>query len=257
MGLMDGKIAVIFGVANKRSIAWGITKALSDQGAKIVLNYQNERMRDAVEKLASDLPEMPYLAACDVTDEAEIDTFLSGVEKEFGHIDALVHSVAFAKRDELGNDFKDTSWEGYQLAQHVSAYSLISIARRAAPLMANREGSIVSMTYHGSRQVIEGYNVMGVAKAALEANTRYLAASLGPSGIRVNAVSAGPIKTVSAMGVTGMSDILDHVAKRAPLRRNVTQEEVGKTSMFLLSDLGSGITGQTIYVDCGFSILGA
>ncbi len=257
MGLMDGKVAVIFGVANKRSIAWGVTKALSDQGATIILNYQNERMRATVEKLAEDLPEKPYMAVCDVTNEEEVDTFFSGIEKEFGHLDALVHSVAFAKREELGNDFVDTSWDGYQLAQHVSAYSLVALTRRAAPLMANRDAAIVSMTYHGSTKVIDGYNVMGVAKAALEANTRYLAASLGPRGIRVNAVSPGPIKTVSAMGVSGMGEVLETVAEKAPLRRNVTQEDVGKATAFLLSSLAHGITGQVVYVDCGLSILGA
>ena len=256
MGLMDDKVAVIFGVANKRSIAWGITRALADAGAKIALNYQNDRMGSGVARLSEELDEKPYMAVCDVTSEEEIDSFFRGIEQEFGRIDALVHSIAFAKREELGGDFVETSWDGYQLAQHVSAYSLIAMARRAAPLMEGRDAAIVCMTYYGAEKVVYGYNVMGVAKASLEANTRYMASSLGPRGIRVNAISAGPIKTVSAMGVSGLGDLLDAVATKSPLRRNVTTEEVGKTALFLLSDMSSAITGQTIYVDSGFSIMG-
>ena len=256
MGLMDGKTVVIFGVANKRSIAWGITRALVDAGAKVALNYQNDRMRDAVEKLADELPERPWLAACDVTKEDEVTAFFAGLKQEFGALDGLVHSVAFARREELGGEFQNTSWEGYALAQQISAYSLIPLARHAAPLMEGRNGAIVCLTYFGAERVVEGYNVMGVAKAALEANTRYLAANLGPRGVRVNAISAGPVKTVSAMGISGFSQILEHVEKRSPLRRNVTQEDVGKSALFLLSDLASGVTGQTLHVDSGFSILG-
>ncbi len=256
MGIMDGKTVAIFGVANKRSIAWGITNALLEQGARVVLNYQNERMGEAVAKLVEELPEKPWMAPCDVTDESQIEAFFGKLKDEVGPIDGVVHSVAFAKREELGGEFHNTSWDGYALAQHVSAYSLIPLAKHAAPLMEGRNGSIVCLSYYGAEKVIQGYNVMGVAKAALEANTRYLAASLGEQQIRVNAVSAGPIKTVSAMGVSGFGDILGEVEKRAPLRRNVTQEEVGKASTFLLSDLASGVTGQTLYVDCGISILG-
>lgn len=256
MGLMDGKVAVIMGVANKRSIAWGITKVLADAGAKIVLSYQNDRMADPVKKLAGELPDRPYMDVCDVTKEDEVVAFFSGVEKEFGGVDALVHSLAFAKHEELSGDFENTSWEGYQLAQHVSAYSLISVARAAAGLMAGKDSAIACLSYYGAEKVVKGYNVMGVAKAALESNTRYLADSLGPKGIRVNAISAGPIKTVSAMGVSGLSGMLDMVEERAPLRRNVSQEEVGKAALFLLSDLGSGVTGQTLYVDAGISIMG-
>ncbi len=256
MGLMDGKVAVIFGVANKRSIAWGITKALSGHGAKLALNYQNDRMGDVVTKLAEELPVTPWMAPCDVTDEAEIATFFGGVKEQFGHVDALVHSVAFAKREELGGTFSQTSWDGYQLAQHVSAYSLIPLSRAAAPLMAERGGSIICLTYYGAEKVVQGYNVMGVAKAALEANTRYLAADLGPQGVRVNAISAGPIKTVSAMGVSGFNEIIGAVEQKSPLRRNVTQEDVGNAALFLLSDLSTAITGQTLYVDSGYSILG-
>jgi enoyl-[acyl-carrier protein] reductase I len=253
---MDGKVAVVFGVANKRSIAWGIAKALANGGAKLALNFQNERMGEAVEKLSDELEVKPYLAPCDVTDDRQIDTFFAGIGERFGRIDALVHSIAFAKREELGGDFRNTTWDGYQLAQHVSAYSLIAMARRAAPLMSGRPSSIACLTYYGSVKVVDGYNVMGVAKAALESITRYLAADLGQEQIRVNAISAGPIKTVSAMGVSGFSSILDSVASKAPLRRNVTQEDVANAALFLLSDMSSGITGQTIYVDSGHSILG-
>lgn len=256
MGLMDGKVVVVVGVANKRSIAWGITKACADAGARIALNFQNERMADSVRKLADELGEKPLLAPCDVTVPGDLERFFEVLATEFGHIDGLVHSIATAKREELGGAFRDTSWEGYALSQQVSAYSLIPMARLAAPLMEGRDGSIVCLTYYGAEKVVDGYNVMGVSKAALEANTRYLAADLGPQGIRVNAISAGPIKTVSAMGVSGFGSILDSVEKKAPLRRNVTQEEVGKAAMFLLSDLASGVTGQTLYVDSGYSILG-
>jgi enoyl-[acyl-carrier protein] reductase I len=257
MGLMDGKVAVIFGVANKRSIAWGITRALADAGARIALNYQNERMAEPVQKLAADLPQRPFLAPCDVTDERQLAEFFAGLRNEFGAVDALVHSIATAKREELGGHFADTSWDGYALAQQVSAYSLIPMCRHAAPLMEGRDGAVVSLTYYGAEKVVPNYNVMGVAKAALEATTRYLAHDLGPRGIRVNAVSAGPIKTVSAMGVADFSSLLDGMAQKAPLKRNVTQEEVGSAALFLLSSMARGVTGQVLYVDSGYSIMGA
>ncbi|MCA8941082.1 MAG: enoyl-ACP reductase [Planctomycetes bacterium] len=256
MQLMNDKVAVVFGVANKRSIAWGITKALADAGATIALNYQNDRMGDAVRKLAEDLPETPYMAACDVTNDDEVAAYFDGIQREFGRVDALVHSIATAKREELGGEFVDTSWEGYALSQQVSAYSLIALARHARPLMKGHESAVLCLTYYGAEKVVDGYNVMGVAKSALESNTRYLAANLGPDGIRVNALSAGPIKTVSAMGVSGFSSILDSVEQKAPLRRNVTQDDVGQAALFLLSDMARGITGQTIYVDSGYSIIG-
>ncbi len=257
MGLLDGKVAVVFGVANKRSIAWGVTKALANAGATLALNYQNDRARGAVEKLVEELPERPWMAACDVTQDSQIDAFFAGVREAHGHIDGMVHSLAFAKREELGGRFADISWEGYALAQQVSAYSLIALARRAAPLMEGRGGSIVSMTYLGAEKVVPNYNVMAVAKAALECSTRYLAAYLGPQGIRVNAISAGPIKTVSAMGVSDFGSLLASIASKAPLRRNVTQDDVGNTTLFLMSELSSAITGQVVYVDAGYSILGA
>jgi len=256
MGLLDGKTVAIFGVANKRSIAWGITQVAAREGAKIVLGYQNERMGKAVEKLIGDLPQKPLLVECDVTNDELLAKTFETIKAECDGLDGLVHSIATAKRDELGGHFRDTSWEGYALSQQVSAYSLISLSRAALPLMQGRDASVICMTYYGAERVVEGYNVMGVAKAALEANTRYLANDLGPEGVRVNAISAGPIKTVSAMGVSGFKDILGTVEQRAPLRRNITQEDVGNTALWLLSDLGRAVTGQTIYVDSGYSILG-
>ena len=257
--LNKGKVAVVFGVANKRSIAWGIVRALSETGAKLALNYQNDRMESAVRKLAEELPEPPYMAECDVTNPEQVKEYFAGVAKEFGRVDCLVHSIATAKREELGGNFVDTSWEGYALSQQVSAHSLVALAKEAAPLMeaSEGEGSIVCLSYYGAEKVVPNYNVMGVAKAALEASTRYLAADLGPRGIRVNAISAGPIKTLSAMGVSDFGSLLGAMADKAPLRRNVSAEDVGNTAAFLLSDMASGITGQVIYVDAGYSIMGA
>jgi enoyl-[acyl-carrier protein] reductase I len=257
MALMTGKKVVIFGVANKRSIAWGIAQALQREGAQIALNYQNERMEEPVRKLAQDLGEGTFIAPCDVTVDGDIDRYFARLGEEFGELDGMVHSIAFAKRDELGGNFVDTTWDGYQLAQHVSSWSLIGLARGAAPLMEGRDGSIVCLSYYGAEKVVPNYNVMGVAKAALEASTRYLASDLGPRGIRVNAISAGPIKTVSAMGVADFGSLLDTMAQKSPLRRNVDQADVGNTAAFLLSGLARGVTGQTIYVDAGYSIMGA
>lgn len=257
MGLMDGKVAVIFGVANKRSIAWGITQALADHGAKLALNYQNERMEEGVRKLVADLPQPAYVAPCDVTVPGQTESYFAGIAKEFGHVDALVHCIAFARREELGGQFVNTSWEGYAIAQQVSAYSLVEMCRHAAPLMEGREAGVVTLSYYGAEKVVPNYNVMGVAKAALESSVRYLANDLGPRGVRVNAISAGPIKTLSAMGVSDFSSLHQSMAEKAPLRRNVTQEDVGNTALFLLSHLSRGITGQVIYVDSGYSILGA
>ncbi|MHC4852171.1 MAG: enoyl-ACP reductase FabI [Planctomycetota bacterium] len=257
MGLMTGKTAVIFGVANKRSIAWGIAQALSEAGARLALNYQAERLQPWVQKLTDTLPEKPLLAPCDVTKPEQVERFFADVKNEYGGIDALVHCIAFAKGEELAGRFVDTSLEGYELAQHISAYSLVELARAAAPLMEGRQGSIIALSYLGAERVVPRYNVMGVAKAALESSVRYLASDLGPQGIRVNAISAGPIKTLSAMGVSGLSSLLDAIAQRAPLRKNITQEDVGNTALWLLSDMSSAVTGQTIYVDAGYSIMGA
>ncbi len=257
MGMMSGKKVVVFGVANKRSIAWGIAQALLREGATLALTYQNDRMEEPVRKLAADLPGDTFLAPCDVTVAGDIERFFAKLATDFGQLDGLVHSIAFAKREELGGHFVDTSWDGYQMAQQVSAWSLIGLAKGALTLMEGREGSIVCLSYYGAEKVVQNYNVMGVAKAALEASTRYLANDLGPRGIRVNAISAGPIKTVSAMGVADFGSLLDTMAQRSPLRRNVDQTDVGNTAAFLLSDQARGITGQTIYVDAGYSILGA
>ncbi len=257
MGLMSGKNVVIFGVANKRSIAWGIAQALHREGARLALNYQNDRMEEPVRKLAAELPGDTFIAPCDVTVPGDIDRFFAGLGKAMGHLDGLVHSIAFAKREELGGNFVDTSWEGYQLAQQVSAWSLIGLTKGALPLMEGRDAGVVCLSYYGAEKVVQNYNVMGVAKAALESSTRYLANDVGPKGVRVNAISAGPIKTVSAMGVSDFGSLLDNMAQKAPLRRNVDQGDVGNTAVFLLSGLARGITGQTIYVDAGYSILGA
>jgi len=257
MGLMSGKNVVIFGIANKRSIAWGIAQALHREGARLALNHQNDRMEEPVRKLAADLPGDTFVAPCDVTVPGDIERFFDRLGKEFGPLDGLVHSIAFAKREELGGHFVDTSWDGYQLAQQVSAWSLIGLAKGAMPLMEGRDAGIVCLSYYGAEKVVPNYNVMGVAKAALEASTRYLANDVGPRGVRVNAISAGPIKTVSAMGVADFGSLLDSMAQKSPLRRNVDQADVGNVAMFLLSSLSRGITGQTIYVDAGYSIMGA
>lgn len=256
MGLMSGKQVVIIGIANKRSIAWGIAQALQREGARLALNYQNERMEEPVRKLAAELPADTFVAPCDVTVPGDIDRFFDRLGKEMGSLDGMVHSIAFAKREELGGRFVDTSWDGYQLAQQVSAWSLIGLARGAMSLMEGREGAMLCLSYYGAEKVIQNYNVMGVAKAALEASTRYLANDLGPRGVRVNAISAGPVKTVSAMGVSDFNAVLDSVAQKSPMRRNIDQIDVGNAAAFLLSDLARGITGQTIYVDAGYSIMG-
>ena len=252
---MKGKVAAVFGIANHRSIAFGIAQALKDAGVQLALNFQNERMGKSLDKIAGELGD-PWRRECDVTDEDAVRSFFSALKEDFGGVDYLVHSVAFAKREELGGNFVETSWEGYEMAQHVSAYSLVCLCRHAAPLMEGRGGSVIALSYYGAEKVVPNYNVMGVAKAALEASIRYLASDLGPRGIRVNAVSAGPIRTLSASGVGGFTSMLDIVADRAPLRRNVTTEDVGKASRFLLSEEASGITGQVLYVDAGVSIMG-
>jgi len=251
----EGKTGVIFGVANKRSIAWSCAKALSNAGMRLALTYMGERMEKTVAGLAEELPGSIVLP-CDVTQPETIDAVFEQLREEFGHLDAVVHAIAYAKREELEGNFFETSKEGYMLAHEVSAYSLTAIARRALPLMEGRDGAIVTLSYIGGERVVANYNVMGIAKAALEASVRYLAHDLGPRGIRVNAISAGPIRTLSASGVAGFSKILDHIAEHAPLRRNVTADEVGDTCLFLCSPLSRGITGGTVYVDCGYNIMG-
>ncbi|HEY4676383.1 MAG TPA: enoyl-ACP reductase [Candidatus Angelobacter sp.] len=251
---MQGKNVVIFGVANKRSIAWAIAQRLSDAGAKLAITYQNERMKAEAHDLITSLPGAQAFQ-CDVSSDAEIDAFYSQLNQHFGQLDAVVHSVAYAPAEELKGDFLNTSREGFRIAHDVSVYSLIGVTRAAVPLMTNG-GSVVTLSYFGAEKVVPGYNVMGVAKAALEATVRYLANSLGEKKIRVNAISAGPIKTLAARGVGDFSTMMKNHAEHAPLKRNVEPREVGDTALFLSSDLGSGITGETIYVDCGYNIMG-
>jgi enoyl-[acyl-carrier protein] reductase I len=253
--LLEGKKGVVCGVANKRSIAWSIAKCAADAGATLAFTYQNEKLKGKVEELVATLGSPAPLYPLDVSSDEEIALLGEGLAKDFGSLDFLVHSLAFADRQDLEGSFLDTSRRGYLLAQEVSSYSLTALARVAAPLMENG-GSIITMTYLGGERAVKHYNVMGVAKAALESSVRYLASELGARQIRVNAISAGPINTLAARGISGFTDILSLVAEKAPLRRNVESEEVANTALFLLSPLSSGITGEVIYVDCGYHILG-
>src|SRR6266481_5776898 len=251
---MQGRNAVVFGVANKRSIAWSIAQRLSEAGASLVLTYQNERLKQEAHDLIASLPGAEAFQ-CDVSNDAEIDQLFAKLRERFGRLDTLVHSVAFAPAEDLKGDFLNTSREGFRIALDVSAYSLIAVSRAAAPLMTNG-GSIMTMTYFGSEKVMPSYNVMGVAKAALEANVRYLAANLGPKNIRVNAISAGPVNTLAARGIKGFTSMLKHHAERAPLRRNVELEEIANAALFLLSPMSAGITGEVLFVDGGYNIIG-
>ncbi len=256
MGLLTGKKAVIFGVANERSIAWAIAKKLKEEGAELAFTYLGELMEKRVRPLAESLG-AEIIIPCDVTSDTEIESVFNMLDATWGSLDILVHSLAFANKEELKGGFADTSREGFALALDISAYSLVALSRGARPLMqAAGGGSIITMTYYGAEKVIANYNVMGVAKAALECSTMYLADDLGRSNIRVNAISAGPIKTLAAMGISGFRTILDKVEESAPLRRNVTQDDVAGTAAFLASDLSRGVTGETIYVDAGFNIKG-
>jgi enoyl-[acyl-carrier protein] reductase I len=252
---LEGKTAVIFGLANKRSIAWGIALKLHEAGAKLAICYQNERMKSEAQGLIDDLPGAEGFQ-CDVSSDAEIDVVFQQFKDRFGTIDILVHAVAFAPAEDLRGDFVNTSREGFRVAHDVSVYSLIGVTRAAVPLMPNG-GSVITLSYYGAEKVVPHYNVMGVAKAALEATVRYLASSLGAKGIRVNAISAGPIMTLAGRGVGQMGDMLRNHAEKAPLKRNVKQIEVGGAAAFLASDLSGAITGETIYVDCGYSVMGA
>ncbi len=253
--LLDGKKGLIIGVANKHSIAWAIAQSAAGQGAQLIFNYQNERLRENVEELVASMPGSKAFP-CDVGNDAEIAALMEQVQKEFGMLDFLVHSVAFAPREELTGQFVNTTRQGFATALDVSAYSLVAVTKAALPLMTNG-GSVVTLTYLGAERVVPHYNVMGVAKAALEASVRYLAHDLGPKNIRVNAISAGPIKTLAARGVSGISKMVDHHRQFAPLRRATEQGEVGDTALFLVSPLGRGITGEVIYVDGGYHILGS
>ena len=252
--MLENKTGMIFGIANQRSIAWACAAACAKHGAKLAFTYQGERLKENVEKLTRDL-DSALVVACDVTNQREVDAAFETVEKTFGKLDFLIHSIAFAPKEALEGEFLATSREAFLTAMEISAFSLPQLAFAAAPLMKTG-GSIITMSYYGAEKVVQNYNVMGVAKSALESSVRYLAEDLGKQNIRVNAISAGPINTLSARGVKGMGAMLKHIAENAPLRRNVEVSEVGNTALFLASDLSSGITGETIYVDCGFNIIG-
>jgi len=255
MSLLAGKLGIVFGVANKRSIAWAIAQAWHKAGARLAFTYQGERLKENVEELAGTFGADTLLMECDVTKDADLARVFDEVGKKFGKLHLLLHSVAFAPKDALEGEFVNTSREAFRVAQDVSAYSLVALARGAAPLMTDG-GSIVAMTYYGSEKVVPHYNVMGVAKASLEASTRYLAYDLGPKRIRVNCISAGPVNTLAARGIAGFTDMLKHYEAHAPLKRNVLPDELGATGVFLASDGAAAITGQVIYVDCGYQIMG-
>jgi enoyl-[acyl-carrier protein] reductase I len=255
MGLLDGKLGIVFGVANKRSIAWAIAQAWHREGARLAFTYQGERLKDNVEELAGTFGADTLILPCDVTSDEQVRSVFATVKERFGRLDLLLHSVAFAPKEALEGDFLETSREAFRVAHDVSAYSLIGLAREAAPLM-DRGGSIVAMSYYGAEKVIPHYNVMGVAKASLECSTRYLASSLGPRKIRVNCISAGPMNTLAARGIAGFTDMLKHYEAHSPLQRNVEPSELGHTGAFLASDGAAAITGQVLYVDCGYQIMG-
>ena len=252
--ILQGRTVVVFGVANKRSIAWAIAQQMQQAGAQLAITYQNERLKQEADDLIAALPNAQAFQ-CDVSRDEEIAQLFEQLKSRYGKIDALVHSVAYAPAEELKGEFVDTSREGFRIALDTSAYSLVALARAARPLMVEG-GSILTMTYYGAEKVVPKYNVMGVAKAALEACVRYLAYDLGKHRIRVNAISAGPIKTLAARGIAGFGEMLKEQSERAPLKRNVDVNEVATTAVFLASDAGSGITGETIYVDCGYNIMG-
>jgi enoyl-[acyl-carrier protein] reductase I len=252
---LSGKNAVVFGVANHRSIAWAIAQALQQAGARMAIAYQNDRLRENVEKLIAPW-QGALLVECDVATDANVEAAFATLKEKMGSVDIVVHSIAFANREDLGGRFVATPREGFRIALDVSAYSLIPIARAAAPLMAPSGGSIVTMTFQASERVFPGYNVMGTAKAALENEVRQLASDLGPENVRVNAISAGPVDTLSSRVISGYSVMKHAHADRAPMRRNITVEEVGKTALYLCSDLSSGVTGEVIHVDTGYHIMG-
>ena len=255
MGLLKGKIGAVFGVANERSLAWAIAKALHREGAELAFNFLGETLERRVRPLAEEIGAKLVLP-CDVADDGQICAFFRAVKESYGGLDLLIHAVAFADRKDLQDTYVQTSREGFLLALNVSTYSLTALCREALPLMEGRAGSIVTLTYYGAEKVVPRYNVMGVAKAALEASVRYLAADLGPKNIRVNAISAGPVKTLAAAGISGFKEMLHFAESKAPLRRNISADEVGQAALFLCSPLASGITGQVIYVDAGYQIMG-
>jgi enoyl-[acyl-carrier protein] reductase I len=255
MSLLAGKLGIVFGVANKRSIAWAIAQAWHGAGARLAFTYQVERLKENVEELAGAFGADTLILPCDVTKDEEIASVFKAVSDKFGKLHLLLHSVAFAPKDALEGEFVNTSREAFRVAHDVSAYSLVALARAAALLMTEG-GSIIGMSYYGAEKVVPHYNVMGVAKAALEASARYLAYDLGPKKIRVNCISAGPVNTLAARGVGGFTGMLKHYEAHAPLKRNVLPEELGAAGLFLASDGAAAITGQVIYVDCGYQIMG-
>jgi len=255
MSSLAGKTGIVFGVANKRSIAWAIAQAWHAAGAKLAFTYQGDRLKEKVEALAATLGDDTLVVECDVTNDEQIDQVFATVGKKFGKLDLLLHSIAFAPKEALEGDFVSTSREAFRLSHDISAYSLVALTRAAVPLMTDG-GSIISMTYYGAAKVVPHYNVMGVAKASLEASTRYLAYDLGPKKIRVNCISAGAVNTLAARGISGFTSMMKHYEEHAPLKRNVELEELGQTGVFLASDGGAAITGQVIYVDCGYQIMG-
>ncbi len=256
MGFLNGKRALIVGVASNRSIAWGIAQAMRREGAELAFTYQGEKLKSRVEEMASECGSALYFP-CDVADDAQIDTLMTELGKRWDGLDIVVHSVAFAPREQLEGRFVDSvTREGFRMAHDISAYSFVALAKAAYPLMKGRQGALLTMTYAGAVRAIPNYNVMGPAKASLEASVRFLAQDLGPEGIRVNAISAGPIKTLAAAGISGFRGMLSKAEEASPLRRNVTIDEVGNVGAFLCSDLASGITGEITYVDAGYSILG-
>jgi enoyl-[acyl-carrier protein] reductase I len=254
MGLLDGKVALIFGVANKNSIAWGVTKAFANAGATIALSYGGEELKRRVEPLAAEVG-CTFMEQCNVQKDEDLDAIFAKVKAQYGKVDILVHSVAFARREDLGGRFVDISRDGFQVSMDISAYSLIAMAKRAEPLMTEG-GSILSMTYYAAEKYIPDYNMMAICKAALELMTKYLAVDMGPKGIRVNAISAGPIKTLAAAGIPGFRDLLRHFDLVAPLRSGVTPDDVGQAALFLASDMGRMVTGEIMHVDAGYNVLG-
>jgi len=255
MSLLAGKLGIVFGVANKRSIAWTIAKAWQAAGAQLAFTYQGERVKENVEELAGAFGSDTLILPCDVTKDDEIAAVFRTVGESFGKLHLLLHSVAFAPKEALEGEFVNTNRDAFRIAHDVSAYSLVALARAAAPLMVEG-GSVVAMSYYGAEKVVPHYNVMGVAKASLEACTRYLAYDLGPRKIRVNCISAGPVNTLAARGISGFTEMLKHYEARSPLKRNLLPEELGATGLFLASDGAAAITGQVLYVDCGYQIMG-
>ncbi|NLX90310.1 MAG: enoyl-ACP reductase [Firmicutes bacterium] len=255
--MLQGKTGIVFGVANHRSLAWFITKALSNAGAKLAITYQDKRFEQKLKKLAEEeLPDQPLALLCDIRDDAQIENVYRQLHESYGRLDFIVHSIAFASREDLEGQFIQTSRSGFLLSMEISVYSLLAVVRPALPLM-EKGGSIVTLSYLGGQRVVQNYNVMGVAKAALESSVRYLAADLGEKNIRVNALSPGPVNTLSARGIKGFTGFLKHIREKAPMRRNIEGEEIGSAALFLCSDLSRGITGETIYVDAGYHIMGS